>query len=456
MVFEDDVESQNSAGLTDDDNPEIATPSHPGEEPTLVFSASLDSSASNQNLHLVLPSTTADPSRGEGKEPQLAIDGTQDSTPVDAYSGPSPVANDPHIVPSFAPQKDSCLQEEPHHQQQTANTSPSQNFAFTNLDFFDPYLGQAYDTSDLFNFKDRLEQTGTFSPLHQLGDIASPYTDHVNQPHITIGDVTLFNSQLSAPPISLETMMAQTQPQAQTLSQDARTGEELAVMSEPSPASTKATTSSVPEVVKMPQVRKTPFRITKEIRAALYSDLTKSLTQDDLWDFDFPETFVLEKCLRSYIDAFHVHLPIIHFPSLVIEETPSPLILIMCAIGALYRLERRLATRMYRKALQAFTRDMTSWLASNESLLVIGEFKAPADTISQPKSLPLWMMQARFLLAVFGTLNGNVGLIKRAFGLLGDLWIVRFTTGCTNMNSTEYFAGLSPNYILIGCVRGCW
>ncbi|KIW87796.1 uncharacterized protein Z519_11770 [Cladophialophora bantiana CBS 173.52] len=63
---------------------------------------------------------------------------------------------------------------------------------------------------------------------------------------------------------------------------------------------------------------------------ALYTDLTTRLSQDELWEYESPEALVLEKCLRSYVDAFHIHLPILHVSSTTVEETSSPLILIMC------------------------------------------------------------------------------------------------------------------------------
>jgi hypothetical protein len=149
------------------------------------------------------------------------------------------------------------------------------------------------------------------------------------------------------------------------------------------------------------------------------------LTQDELWNFDFPEAVVLEKCLRSYASAFHVHLPIVHLSSMIVEETPSPLILIMCAIGAQYRLERRLATSIFRTATQALNQSMSSWLATNESLLAVDDCKPWPEASPRPTRMALWMMQTRFLLAVFGTLNGNAALIKRAFGLIGAQWMVK-------------------------------
>lgn len=64
-----------------------------------------------------------------------------------------------------------------------------------------------------------------------------------------------------------------------------------------------------------------------------------------------PSNQELQRFLNAYIDCFHRHLPIVHLPSLLISKTPSPLILALSCIGALYRLERRRAVLLYQLAL---------------------------------------------------------------------------------------------------------
>lgn len=59
----------------------------------------------------------------------------------------------------------------------------------------------------------------------------------------------------------------------------------------------------------------------------------------------------LSRFLKSYFDHFHRHLPIIHAPSLILAQCPSPLILGMSCIGALYRFDRRRAVRIYNMAI---------------------------------------------------------------------------------------------------------
>lgn len=56
----------------------------------------------------------------------------------------------------------------------------------------------------------------------------------------------------------------------------------------------------------------------------------------------------LQQFIRSYVECFHIHLPFIHLPSFSPLDTPSPLILAMASIGALYRLRRRRAYDLFR------------------------------------------------------------------------------------------------------------
>lgn len=59
----------------------------------------------------------------------------------------------------------------------------------------------------------------------------------------------------------------------------------------------------------------------------------------------------LSRFFKSYFDHFHRHLPIIHAPSLILAQCPSPLILAMSCIGALYRFDRRRAMGIYNMAI---------------------------------------------------------------------------------------------------------
>lgn len=85
---------------------------------------------------------------------------------------------------------------------------------------------------------------------------------------------------------------------------------------------------------------------------AIRNDLAQRLAVPDT-ELDIPPARVCQGFLSSYITSFHGHLPIIHLRSFCPRTTPSPLILTICSIGALYRLDRRRARRLYDTAVRA-------------------------------------------------------------------------------------------------------
>lgn len=93
-------------------------------------------------------------------------------------------------------------------------------------------------------------------------------------------------------------------------------------------------------------------RIDNEAHLAMRVDLAERLSKADV-DNEIPSPRLCESFLSSYITSFSCHLPIIHLPTLIPQRTPSPLILAMCSIGALYRLDRRRAQRLHDLASKA-------------------------------------------------------------------------------------------------------
>lgn len=60
-----------------------------------------------------------------------------------------------------------------------------------------------------------------------------------------------------------------------------------------------------------------------------------------------PPAKTCQTLLHSYVKSFHCHLPFIHLQSMDVQKTPGPLVLAMCSIGALYRLDRRRSQHLY-------------------------------------------------------------------------------------------------------------
>lgn len=93
---------------------------------------------------------------------------------------------------------------------------------------------------------------------------------------------------------------------------------------------------------------KIPFRaVDNEIHSLILKDIEKRLSHEQLKDFNMPNAQTLQRFLISYLTCFHRHYPILHLPSLDLRNAPSPLILAMCAIGALYRLSRKTAKDLW-------------------------------------------------------------------------------------------------------------
>ena len=88
------------------------------------------------------------------------------------------------------------------------------------------------------------------------------------------------------------------------------------------------------------------FTIDGRARDLLLTDMVTRLCGNSSTQIVLPPANILQRFLSSYLTCFHHHLPIIHIHTLNLDRTPAPLVLSMCAIGALYRLERKLAAHL--------------------------------------------------------------------------------------------------------------
>ncbi|KAH7252834.1 fungal-specific transcription factor domain-containing protein [Fusarium tricinctum] len=141
----------------------------------------------------------------------------------------------------------------------------------------------------------------------------------------------------------------------------------------------------------------TPTTIDDAAYESIRNDLFGRLTAFDT-NVEIPPAKVLQGFLSGYITNFHGHLPIIHLQSFSPRTTPSPLILAMCSIGALYRLDRRRAKRLYEVA------------ASSLSIVP----RPPQDSdVTIVKDYCLWYAQARLLLSFYAIMSGDKDLISR-------------------------------------------
>lgn len=93
------------------------------------------------------------------------------------------------------------------------------------------------------------------------------------------------------------------------------------------------------------------FELEETTYQNIRRDVGVRLSDDSVPEF-FPSLRDLRRFFSSYIDCFHRHFPIIHLPSLELSTAPSPLILAMSGIGALYRLDRKRAHSIYHLSMK--------------------------------------------------------------------------------------------------------
>lgn len=148
--------------------------------------------------------------------------------------------------------------------------------------------------------------------------------------------------------------------------------------------------------------------VTEEIRARCLADLKSHLTTEQIGDFQLPELTSLQHRLDRYIGVFHIHFPFMHLPILDLMSAPSPLILAIRAIGALHRLERRLAAPLCVVAERVLVSVEMRRLDHVPALLLC--WAKPLD--SPPSDLaPLMIAQARLLVVILLVFSGEPGMI---------------------------------------------
>jgi hypothetical protein len=104
--------------------------------------------------------------------------------------------------------------------------------------------------------------------------------------------------------------------------------------------------SNLPQVVKDKPSKIPNVVADNTLHASICKDLANRLDRPQVPQ-EVPSSTVLKGFLNSFFECYYKHQPFIHLPTLSMADTPSPLILAMCCIGALYRLDRRRAQTLY-------------------------------------------------------------------------------------------------------------
>ena len=121
------------------------------------------------------------------------------------------------------------------------------------------------------------------------------------------------------------------------------------------------TLARLPRLIRERRCDHRPIIIDQDARTALLSDLRTRLPLCNV-EVEIPNPQRLQSFIRQFFNGFHSHLPIFHVPTFDVVKTPSPLVLAMCSIGALYHLERRTASCLRRLANDALHQTHTSRL----------------------------------------------------------------------------------------------
>jgi hypothetical protein len=268
------------------------------------------------------------------------------------------------------------------------------------LDFFDPFLGDTFEQFQLPVLQDTIDQ---FSPLDHMSRSSHP--DILDQAsEINLGSNAAAEVDTAVSHMDVDDTMQL--PQHHSRRNDGETAQ----------SSVRRPQSAGPSLRKH-----LPIIFNDVMRNKLLEDICSRQAKAPPGNtFRLPSATALQSCLRTFVDAFHIHLPILHLQSFDFMKTPSPLVLALCAIGALYRLERRIAATLYVKAvevLQSEDNDSTEYLNAER---LTSYWDKPCSS-PQPSMNPLWVSQARLLLLFFAAFSGEPSMVRRSLEKLGYL-----------------------------------
>jgi hypothetical protein len=281
------------------------------------------------------------------------------------------------------------------------------------LDFFDPFLGMTPKQAEAFTLP-TLDATG-WSPLENFsGSSQASLHDYGLQQGQSLLNIESPNKEDALNhPVATESHLQQQSAPWKT------------------PKLNKAYAQA--ELVRLVQDSQQPSAKPQKSPAVVFSDAMRTNVLKDLNErlpgqlekFRLPPAAALQKCLQTYFDAFHIHLPIFHLHTMDLEHTPAPLVLAICAIGARYRLERKISASLYIKADQALTAAVSDRGAHlHKKPRLLEDWIRPRLTPAQSVAESLWKSQTRLLLCMLVCFSGDTEAISRAILQLPDFILV--------------------------------
>ncbi|KAK5063032.1 hypothetical protein LTR84_005108 [Exophiala bonariae] len=280
------------------------------------------------------------------------------------------------------------------------------------LEFFDPFFGLPAEQIVDMSLPGLKGLTEGFSPLEQFSSSsADSQLGHRDSENYV-------PSQVSATePASMSIALQQGEDRPAQASND------LKDFFRTDPADfflNSCTNTPVPKVRRVATAKPPTLAFTDSMRTKLLQDLSKRLPPEKLSDFKLPPAVALQKCFRTFVDAFHVHMPIFHLPTLNLEQSPSPLVLAICSIGALYRLERKVAAALYHKADQALAQRNRGVSIVDRTPNLLEDWTRPGSQQTSRLRDTLWTGQARLLLTMFASFSGDPEVMSRAIAQIGE------------------------------------
>ncbi|KAI9052177.1 hypothetical protein LZ554_003537 [Drepanopeziza brunnea f. sp. 'monogermtubi'] len=164
-----------------------------------------------------------------------------------------------------------------------------------------------------------------------------------------------------------------------------------------------------------------PIRFTNGTREKILRDVSTHASPELLELLASVATILYERCLQRYFATFNIHAPLFHLPSLDADKIPAAQLLSICAIGAMYRMERKVAAIFYNAARQSLDNMSSASSDQKDPLhgLHLQDWIKPTSTESESPIPPLWISQSKLLLTLFETFSGGSNLSSMAICRLG-------------------------------------
>jgi hypothetical protein len=288
------------------------------------------------------------------------------------------------------------------------------------LDFFDPFLGM--EPKQMGNFAIPPVSMGleSWSPLEHFScSSQTSMQDYgfLQAPDHTSTETVMVDADEAAlAPVPEHESIHEQRPSFETAFDEINLG---MIPTEPGE-------QSGPKLARTPFTKPPALLFTEQMRSNLLKDLSTRLPHEQMSNFRLPSAPALQKCIRTAVDAFHVHVPIFHLQTMDFASAPSPLLLAICAIGALYRLERKIAAALYLKAEQALSASSKRGRDLQNKPRFLEDWSRPPQQELKTHPETLWQSQARLLIKMFATFSGDPEVISNAIAHLGDFLIVCF------------------------------